>query len=157
MSRGRKKVSAEEVIAHVDEIESPQTEFYAVEGKEVTKEEFAEKIQEAIEEAPVVQTSTIVDDRESTLKSVRLDLIEHSRRRPGSVSGMLPPVYRLVLPGGRARFFTLPINVEEGAVEDGWKKCRSFMTAEEYIAFVVSVVEIPRPAFYSSFRVITLD
>ena len=158
MSRGRKKVSAEEVIAHADEIEPPQTEFYAVEGEEVTKEEFAEKIQEATEEAPVVQTSTNDEvSNEKILEFVKSNLIQHSNRRPGSVSGMMPPAYRLTLKGGRVRFFTLPIQVEEFAVEDGWKRCRGFMTAEEYVAFVIRVLGISPPPFYSTFRVISLD
>lgn len=173
MSRGRKKVSAEEVIAHADEIEPPQTEFYAVEGEEVTKEEFAEKVQEVTKEEPaVVETkepeveetvietdnSTIdVVDKDAVMAFVKSNLIQHSNRRPGSVSGMMPPAYRLTLKGGRVRFFTLPIQVEEFAVEDGWKRCRRFMTAEEYVAFVIRVLGISPPPFYSTFRVISLD
>lgn len=143
MSRGRKKTVIEEpVIEDVPEI-----------------------VEDVVAEEPVQETEVVEEpkhtdvarDKASELAYVKQILVEHSRRRPGSVSGMLPSVYRLTLPGGRVRFFTLPINVEEGAVEDCWKRCRSFMSAEEYIAFVVSVVNIPRPAFYSSFRVITLD
>lgn len=148
MSRGRKKTVADDMPVSIEE-------------PEIVEPPVIEEPEPAIEmNVPAVEnpaTSTIVDDKESTLKSVRLNLIEHSRRRPGSVSGMLPPVYSLILPNGRVGFFTLPISIEEGAVEDGWKKCRAFMTAEEYVAFVVSVTGIPRPPFYSAFRVIALN
>lgn len=148
MSRGRKKTVTDDMPVEVEEPE-------VVEPPVIEELEPVVEVNVPAVEKPV--TSTIVDDKESMLKSVRLDLIEHSRRRPGSVSGMLPPVYSLTLPSGRVGFFTLPINIEEGAVEDGWKKCRAFMTAEEYVAFVVSVTGIPRPPFYSAFRVIALN
>ena len=139
MSRPRKKPVVEEPAVAEPVVDEPK------------------EVEPIVVETAAPTSSTIVEGKENILAYVRQNLIEHSRRRPGSVSGMLPPVYRLVLPGGRARFFTLPINVEEGAIEDGWKQCKAFMSSEEYVAFVVSVVEVPRPAFYSSFRVITLD
>ena len=148
MSRGRKKTVTDDVLVEIEETE-------IAEPPVVEEPEPVVDVNVPAVEKPA--TSTIVDDKESTLKGVRLNLIEHSRRRPGSVSGMLPPVYSLTLPNGRVGFFTLPISIEEGAVEDGWKKCRAFMTAEEYVAFVVSVTGIPRPPFYSAFRVIALN
>lgn len=143
MSRGRKKTAVEDPV--IEDV------------PEVVEETVAEEPVQETEVAEEPEQTDVTRDKASELAYIKQTLTEHSRRRPGSVSGMLPPVYRLTLPGGRVRFFTLPINIEEGAVEDCWKRCRSFMSAEEYIAFIVSVVNIPRPAFYSSFRVISLD
>ena len=156
MSRGKKKVSAEEMIAHADEIETPQTEFYAVEGKEVTAEEFAEKINEEVNE-PAIQTSTDVEDRTKTLEWASRYIQEHSRRRGGSVSGMMPTAYRITISGGRVRYFTLPMNIEECAVEESWKRCKRYMTPEEFMAFLTRVLGIPPPPFYGSFRVISIE
>ena len=81
----------------------------------------------------------------------------NSRRRPGSVSGMLPTVYRIKISGGRVRFFTLPINIEECAVEESWRRCKPYMSTEEFIAFLTRVVGMAPPPFYSVFRVISIE
>lgn len=138
MSRPRKKVEEPEVIE-----EPMQEQVVAPEP--------------AVEEPTVEVSSTNVEDKAAVLERARRDIEEHSRRRPGSVSGMMPPVYRLTISGGRVRYFTLPINVEECAVESNWKRCKPFMTSEEYIAFLIQILKITPPPFYSSFRVISIE
>lgn len=140
MSRPRKKVEEPEVI------EEP------VQEQTITPEPVVE-----VKEPAVEVSSTNVEDKAAVLERARRDVEEHSRRRPGSVSGMMPPVYRLTISGGRVRYFTLPINVEECAVESNWKRCRPFMTSEEYIAFLIQILKITPPPFYSSFRVISIE
>ncbi len=140
MSRPRKKVEEPEVIEEPVQEQNNEPEP-TVEVKE-----------------PVAEvSSTNVEDKAAVLEYARHDIEEHSRRRPGSVSGMMPPVYRLTISGGRVRYFTLPINVEEYAVENNWKRCRPFMTSEEYIAFLIQILKITPPPFYSSFRVISIE
>ncbi len=140
MSRPRKKVEEPEVI------EEPVQE-------QIIAPEPVDDVEEPVTEV----SSTNVEDKTAVLERVRRDIEEHSRRRPGSVSGMMPPVYRLTISGGRVRFFTLPINVEEYAVENNWKRCKPFMTSEEYIAFLIQILKITPPPFYSSFRVISIE
>ena len=140
MSRPRKKVEEPEVI------EGPVQE-------QIIEPEPTVEVKEPVAEA----SSTNVEDKAAVLERARRDIEEHSRRRPGSVSGMMPPVYRLTISGGRVRYFTLPINVEECAVESNWKRCRPFMTSEEYIAFLIQILKITPPPFYSSFRVISIE
>ena len=140
MSRPRKKVEEPEIV------EEP------VQEQVVAPEPVAE-----VEEPAAEVSSTNVEDKAAVLERARRDIEEHSRRRPGSVSGMMPPVYRLTISGGRVRYFTLPINVEECAVESNWKRCRPFMTPEEYIAFLIQILKITPPPFYSSFRVISIE
>ena len=140
MSRPRKKVEEPEVI------EEPVQE-------QIVEPEPTVEVKEPVAEA----SSTNVEDKMTVLERVRHDIEEHSRRRPGSVSGMMPPVYRLTISGGRVRYFTLPINVEEYAVENNWKRCKPFMTSEEYIAFLIQILRIAPPPFYSSFRVVSIE
>ncbi len=124
----------------------------------VVEEPVVEEVEPAVaaEEEDVAKEPVVVD-KEAVLAFARQHIAEHSRRRPGSVTGMMNTVYRIKISGGRVRFFTLPISVEECAIEDNWKRCQSFMTPEEFIAFLTRTLNIPPPPFYTSFRVIAIE
>lgn len=124
------------------------------------KESIAEEsVEEPVVEQPVAEPAQTVDEdeRTRTLEWATRYIGEHSRRRPGSVSGMMNTVYRITISGGRVKFFTLPINVEECAVEESWKRCKPYMSSEEFIAFLTRVLGIAPPPFYSVFRIININ
>ena len=152
MSRPRKKVEEPEIIEEPVQEQNDETEP-TIEVEEPVAEVSSTNVEEPVTEV----VSTDIEDKMAVLERARRDIEEHSRRRPGSVSGMMPPAYRLTISGGRVRYFTLPINVEECAVESNWKRCKPFMTPEEYIAFLIQVLKITPPPFYSSFRVISIE
>ena len=98
MSRGRKKIEPEVT----EEIAPASTDDVVIE-----EEPIMDLKETVVEEEPAVQSSTNVDERARTLEWVTQYIGEHSRRRPGSVSGMLPTVYRIKISGGRVRFFKI--------------------------------------------------
>ena len=148
MSRGRKKIEPEVT----EEIAVASTDDVVVEEEPVM--DLKETV---VEEEPAVQTPTNVNKKKEAIEWATQYIGEHSRRRPGSVSGMMPTAYRLTIAGGRVRFFNLPMNVEECAVEESWKRCKPYMTPEEFIAFLTRVVGIAPPPLYSVFRVINIE
>ena len=147
MSRGRKKVEPEVI----EEIAPASTDDVVVEEEPVMD------LKETVVEEEPALTPTGEGERARTMEWVTQYIGEHSRRRPGSVSGMMNTVYRITISGGRVRFFTLPINVEECAVEESWKRCKPYMNSEQFIAFLTRVLGIPPPPFYSVFRVISIE
>ena len=145
MSRGRKKIEPEVVVEEPEPIEA------------VIEEEPVAVADEPVVEEPAAQTSTNVDGKKEAIEWATQYIGEHSRRRPGSVSGMMPTAYRLTIAGGRVRFFNLPMNIEECAVEESWKRCKPYMTPEEFIAFLTHVAGVAPPPLYSVFRFITIE
>lgn len=161
MSRGRKKsepMVIEDAPVSVEKTTTEEEPVTDLKEDVVTEEEpVADLKEDVVTEEPAAQTSTNDEGRAETLAWASRYIDEHSRRRGGSVSGMMNTVYRITISGGRVRYFTLPINVEECAVEESWKRCSRYMTPEEFMAFLTRVLGIPPPPFYSVFRVISIE
>lgn len=149
MSRPRKRPVEEEISQDTAEVQQADPEPVV--------ENTAPAVEETTVDVPEQTKGPDADEKARTMEWVVRHINEHSRRRPGAVSGMLPTVYRITISGGRVRYFTLPVNVEECAVEDSWKRCKPYMSSEEFMAFLARVLGMPPPPFYSVFRVINID